>query len=468
MEIKKSLILSSKGLKNISLNTFTDEDDFVLVFDEQQIRMKKIFAEFISPVISNLHHSDPTIEQIRFDDLYPNNSVEFKKFIKDILTEETISLLHEISNGSTIEINSSQSFQLRFLSILLGNEELFDKINELFLPDFSEANLDTYIEYIECCYNFSKLWPDFDFSGLLDYLSSNFYQIDEEKFLKLPRSIQYSIISNPKLQITTEDSFLDMINQIIEKEETTSEIDNFTFLEQIEFTGLSEEKLREFLSNFDFNLITSSLWKKLYQCFFIHFDQKIERISKRNSEKQVCEYDQNKTNRFDGIIQYLTNKFKGNVVDKGICKVTSSSLHDKAYSHDNYFPRNAVDFNKKYNVFSSHIGPNSWLKIDFIYRKVHPTHYSIQTWPNPKGQGHIQNWVIEGSNTDRDDDWKILDSRKNERSLDDKLAENTFNIQTQLEDNEYFRYLRIRQTGLNSHHTNQLIIGSLEFFGAII
>ena len=254
--------------------------------------MKKIFAEFISPVISNLHLSDPTIEQIRFDDLYPNKDANFKKITKEILTEETISLLQEISSGSVIEINSSQSFQLRFISIILGNEELFDKINELFLPDFSE-NLDTYIEYIESCYNFSKLWPDFDFEGLLDYLSSNFYQIDQDKFLKLPCYIQYSIISNPNLQITTEDSFLDMIIQIIEKNETTTskidktenQIDSISFLEQVEFTGLSEEKLREFLSNFDFNRITSSLWQKLYQCFFIHFDQKIERISKCNSEK---------------------------------------------------------------------------------------------------------------------------------------------------------------------------------------
>ena len=76
--------------------------------------------------------------------------------------------------------------------------------------------------------------------------------------------------------------------------------------------------------------------------------------------------------------------------------------------------------------------------------------------------------MIEGSNSDRNDDWKILNSRINESCLNDRLAENTFKIQNDLKKNEFYRYLRIRQTGLNWKGTSQLIFNSLECFGTII
>lgn len=160
----------------------------------------------------------------------------------------------------------------------------------------------------------------------------------------------------------------------------------------------------------------------------------------------------------------MTEKFGGNVDEKGVCKVTSSSYYQK------WVPRNAVDFAHRRLIFTSgEINKtNSWLKFDFLNRKVHPTYYSIKTWELAKGNFHLKTWVIEGSNTDRDSDWKILDSRKNETCLDSSFAENTFKIQTNLDDNEYFRYLRIRQNGLNSRKTDQLVVGSMEFFGTII
>lgn len=341
---------------------------------------------------------------------------------------------------------------------------------------------------MQLCYHFSQFSPDFDFSGLVDNISSNFYSIDKEKFHNLPLSIQNLIISNPLLKIKSEDSLLDIVLQIIEKadfsEKVEEEIESVSLLEHIEFTGLSEDKLREFLSTFDFNRITNSLWKKFYQCFFIHFDQKPERIEGRYSNKLFFEYIENKTDRFRGIIQYLTEKFGGNVDEKNVCKLTASSVFKENRTNSNsftrfnstnavnntitYFPSNAVDLNDKSRHYSSNGERGSWLKIDFIERKIRPSHYSILTWGNYKGHSHLQNWVIEGSNTDRENEWEILDSRKNDTSLDDPFAENTFSISTILKSGEFFRFLRIRQTGPNSRGTSQLIINAIEFFGEVI
>lgn len=192
----------------------------------------------------------------------------------------------------------------------MENEELFTKINELFPPDFSKENLELYVDYIQCCYNFSIISNDFDFSSLINYISSNFYSLPEEKFLKLPLEMQYSIISNPHLQIASEDSLLDTVMQIINGIDDNSlksqdEIEKVLFLEHIEFTSLS-------------------------------------------------------------------------------------------------------------------------------------------------------------------DDWIILDSRNNVDSLNNSLAIETFDIKENIDDNEYFRYFRIRQTGLNCSNTNQLAFCSLELFGTII
>lgn len=113
---KKSLIISSLGLKNISMNKFTEEDDFILIFGQQEFRLNSFLAE-------------------------------------------------------------------------------------IFPPDINDENLDVYLEYIECCYHFSQFSRDFDFSSLIESIARNFYLIDKNKFLKNPRSIQFSIISNPHLTI---------------------------------------------------------------------------------------------------------------------------------------------------------------------------------------------------------------------------------------------------------------------------
>lgn len=178
-----SIIISSSGLKNIALSRFKDEDDFILIFGDQEIRMKSFFAEFISPVISRLHQSDPTIQQINFSDLFSEQKDYFAKSAKDIMTPDIISLLQQISSGYSISINNDQAFKMRFLSIILGNEELFSKLNEFFPPDLTEENVNTYLKYIECCYNFSQFSPDFDFSSIINYISNNFYSIDENQFL---------------------------------------------------------------------------------------------------------------------------------------------------------------------------------------------------------------------------------------------------------------------------------------------
>lgn len=160
---------------------------------------------------------------------------------------------------------------------------------------------------------------------------------------------------------------------------------------------------------------------------------------------------------FRGIIHQMTEECGGNVADKGRVNVTSS------YCWNGNIPKYAVDLDNNQTCFISGNEKNSWLKYDFISRKVRPSYYSIRSTNSSKGSHHPMNWVIEGSNYDSND-WIILDTRSNITSLDDSCASQIFSIQ---KTDTFYRYLRIRQTGVNSTNYYYLEISALEYFGAI-
>lgn len=74
--------------------------------------------------------------------------------------------------------------------------------------------------------------------------------------------------------------------------------------------------------------------------------------------------------------------------------------------------------------------------------------------------------MIEGSNDGKN--WTKLDSRENVDYLDGKSVVYTFKVESSQEANNFYRFLRIRQTGLNTGNDNHLVIAALEYFGSII
>ena len=114
-------------------------------------------------------------------EFYIEKSDIFSQFSKDIFTSDIIFLIQQISSGYSIEINANQAYKLRFISIILGNEELFVNINKVFPPDFNDQNFDLYLQYIQNCYQFSQIVPNFDFSILVSKIAENFESIDRFK-----------------------------------------------------------------------------------------------------------------------------------------------------------------------------------------------------------------------------------------------------------------------------------------------
>ena len=143
------IILSSSGLQNLVPNSNIEQEDFSFVFGSKEIKMKSIFAEFISPAVSRLHKTDPTINTIYFNEIYDTPAQQISNLSKDIISDDIISLLMQISNGHSILINKEQAFKMQIISVFLDNEELFSKINDNFPVDINESNIDHYLRYLK-------------------------------------------------------------------------------------------------------------------------------------------------------------------------------------------------------------------------------------------------------------------------------------------------------------------------------
>lgn len=232
---------------------------------------------------------------------------------------------------------------------------------------------------------------------------------------------------------------------------------------------MSEESFKKFLSDIDSNEVTGILWQNIryrfiYTKSLLANNNNSITNSKQYSQQSVISvlFDGVKSHAFNGIIDMMTQECGGNVDKKDIVKITSSSR--KRSDVDAFHAANLHDVN---SYFYSLDEENSWLKYDFKDKKIMPSHYSIRSYPSSKNSEHLKSWVIEGSNTDNVDDWKILDSRHNSSCLNDRSASHTFEIQ-KLKPAEYYRYIRLRQIDYNASNTFHLSLSALEFYGKVI
>ena len=95
---------------------------------------------------------------------------------------------------------------------------------------------------------------------------------------------------------------------------------------------------------------------------------------------------------FDGIINYLTRECGGNVHDKGIVNITSSSVRLK----DLREPKHAADFWTD-SWFQSDRDPGGWICYDFKERRVIPTSFTV-LWTDPDEAGWLEDFSLEVSN----------------------------------------------------------------------
>ena len=451
----KSIILSYSGLRNIITYKESKEDYFTFVSGEQTIQMPRIFAEFFSPRVSHIHRSDPTIDHLDFTEFLSSIKSDTTRF-ENLLDEDARASLDRMIRGERIEISGSNESKLRQISVLLGNEELFNAISEARENGSEkERTIEERIDEILLYSEIAGTSFSIESTKLIDDIASNISIKDISQMKNVPRKILYAIISNEHFKSSDEDALIDFINEIFADSQNGNgngeEVSDIEFYETVDLKNLSEDKFREFLSKLDFTKMTGSLWSRLCECFFT-----------KRVNKNLFEYDGDTSHRFSGIINHLRGNMKTNISDEGIISVTASSTENPHQA------KYAVDFDNEEFFHSS--GRGDWLQIDFKDKKIRPTHYSIKTPRNHDNDGDQQfpvNWCIEVSNTGEGNDWRAIDTRQNVTSISKRNQSDTFSIGTHLSSDEFYRFVRLRSTGRTSGNCSNIIFSSLEFFGEL-
>jgi hypothetical protein len=160
---------------------------------------------------------------------------------------------------------------------------------------------------------------------------------------------------------------------------------------------------------------------------------------------------------FEGIIHALTAKCGGNVHEKGVVNITSSSVgcreSFKVANHEWSFRWNGF--------WQSDNEANSWICFDFKERRIALSHYTLKS--GGSGDYHLVAWALEGSEDGAN--WTSLDAR-NTQELNGRYIVKIFGCSNK-DSSKLFRYLRLRQTAENSDGCHFMQLGGIEFFGRL-
>jgi hypothetical protein len=158
---------------------------------------------------------------------------------------------------------------------------------------------------------------------------------------------------------------------------------------------------------------------------------------------------------WSGLISHLGNSCFGNVHEKGLVEITcSSNYRNHCWDVVNY------DWN---NYWHTNDSANSWIQFDFKDWVVSLTHYSL------KSDGYISNhllkWELSGS-TDCNR-WVVLDQRQT-NDLNERYTTKIFSCSAAGSGADFYRYIRLQQTGKNSAGYDYLMLANIEFFGLMM
>ena len=164
-------------------------------------------------------------------------------------------------------------------------------------------------------------------------------------------------------------------------------------------------------------------------------------------------FNYNSSDEFNGIISHLKRKCGGNVHEKGVVNIKASS-NGRNQCHQ------LVDYGT-IDVWHTKNEPNSWVSFDFKEKKVSLSSYTLKShayWD----RGHPVQWEIEGSNDESS--WVSLDSRNTWEQCGKGVVKN---YSCNKGNHDFYRFIRMRQTGKNSSGEHYLVFSQIELFGKL-
>lgn len=157
----------------------------------------------------------------------------------------------------------------------------------------------------------------------------------------------------------------------------------------------------------------------------------------------------------DGIFAELFKLSNGNPAKRRVIDITSNSIKIKKH-----LP-NVID--RSWNFYlQTHSKKGQYIMFDFKGHKVQLSGYTLKTGPQPKDNGHMQSWVIEGSN----DGKEFVTINKIKKVQDLNGPSNMAHYECKA--TEAYRYICITMSGKNFLDKRSLLLSYIELFGSVI
>lgn len=424
--------LKLESIMHIPMDKY--DQDFTFIVNGEEYRTSRIFADLLSRKISKLHFTDPTNDKI-----YINTGTkgDFKRFLS-------------ILNFQINDLRNEDIKFIREISEQLETTDIEIKVNR---PEITIENA------------LDRLFEDERFSNFysseiekdIEFVSANFSEIktvQKDNFKKLEIFTLERIFCNDNFKIDSEDDLLEFVNELFKDDDKYSKLYSHVYFENV-----GVDKMNEFIDIFSIEYLTPGTWESLSNRLKQKVCMSTEKFSERykggtsvkrdDSCKRSVEYN---NDHYSGIIDYFRKE--SNINEE--VKITASSIVQcdlqKVLQKD--FPTN--------NFATNNIS-GSWICVEFKNHQVIPTHYTIRSNNCDSNGPHPRNWVIEGSSDSSN--WEQIDEQKENSFLNGKSQVFTFPIRPS--NQHKFKFIRIRQTGVNWQNGNHLYMNYIEFFGKI-
>lgn len=340
------LQLETASIKNVPLQTF---DEFSFIVNGKEYKTSRLISDLLSPVISHIHKSDPTINKFNIVTTKPG---DFSNFLKLVNFEEN--KFPETELVFIAEVLEKLGTQ----SISIENEELKDQIandNIFSLLKKHELFKSVYSKQIEI---------------EIDFISSHLFELletSEEDLLKLDIEILERVINNGNLKIIKEDQLLKFVNQLYSNDRKYSILYDFILFEKV-----GGNEMKEFLSIYDIGDVTRSVWislsERLKNEIKTEEDENEEELNRYSKSCVLIEF--NPSNPEQGIINYLKNKYSNDI--KSQINVKVSTLRDGD-------PYRVLDYNDNSGHFRTNDHEQDWICFDFGEKRIIPKCYTIKS-----------------------------------------------------------------------------------------
>lgn len=438
--------LSINNIKNLPFNKY--ENNFTFHVNGKKYQTNRIIADLLSPTLRNLNFIDQSISEFYINTNDSGNNEIVDDFFQEFLNLATFS-------NAKIDSQHQKIFSEYFLK--LGNTEEYQKMQKDFLKVLTTENV---IGILNSIIENSK---DIEIQKeIIQFIAAHFESINHEELKSLDIQTLDLIFNNESLILSDEDSLLDFILSLYVGNHEYS-----VLFEYVQFSNVSENSLFLFLTKFDIEFMNEKIWNSMCNRLLPSKSEFFECQSKRKYHHQkkelllfdLKEFKYSETEKFNGIMNYLSKKTDGNINDNGTIKITSNSIIS------DFHPKNLVDYQKN-NYYHSKDEGNAIINFDFKDNLIQLSSYSIKTNNSNAFGTHLKNWVIEVSNDEFI--WTAIDSHENDSSLNGPNFIANFKIQQKNLD--FYRFVRLRQTG-NSWYSycnhNYFILYFIEFFGKI-